>query len=59
MKTTTEDAPVIGGRGAGRPSDVTQGALRGRESRAEVRAFVVATKGRNGPGAKGRRKVDL
>ena len=59
MKTITEGAQVVGGRGAGRPSVVNQGDPHGpRESRVGVRAFVVAMKGRNGPGAKGRREVD-
>ena len=49
----------MGGDGRVRKATgVNRGDLHGEESRAEVRASIVAGKGRNGPGAKGRRKVE-
>jgi len=45
--------------GSPKPVCVKQGDLHGMESRAGVRASIVALKRRNGRGAKGRRKVDV
>ena len=59
VKATAGDGWVVGDGMAGRLCDVNQGDLSGvRESRAEVRALIVAKKRGNARGAKGRRKAD-